>query len=118
MSVSNFKELLEHVGHKIKVVTYKDKNYIDNVACECLTCNEVLMDFDNPSWPEMEPINIACPYCGGKRHDSLDNVAENEDGAKRRMMYKCRDCGSKFDVVFMAAKIYKRVKAKVAKESK
>ena len=58
MSCNNFKELKNHVGHKIVCVKYgkadinfnkpftiKEQN-IQNVAIECLTCNEVLLDFD------------------------------------------------------------------------
>ncbi len=50
MSVSNFLDLLPHVGHEIKVVTYGGKGiHAANVAIECMDCNEVLVDFDkNP----------------------------------------------------------------------
>lgn len=44
MSASNFKELRQHIGHKLACVMYGDGV---NVAVECETCNEVLMDFDN-----------------------------------------------------------------------
>jgi len=44
MSVNNFKELYGHIGHKIEVVTYG--NPAQNVAIECINCNEVLIDFD------------------------------------------------------------------------
>ncbi len=44
MGISNYKELKEHIGHEIVCVGYgKD---IKNVAIECETCNEVLIDFD------------------------------------------------------------------------
>ncbi len=47
MSVNSYKELMWHKGHKIVCVTYGSKNNPDvNVAIECETCNEVLMDFD------------------------------------------------------------------------
>ncbi len=50
MGVSNFKELREHIGHKIVCVKYQRHRDepIYNVAIECETCNEVLLDFDNP----------------------------------------------------------------------
>ena len=51
MSASNFNELLRHEGHEIEVVVYAPSNMPDqvcNVSCECLTCHEVLIDFDNP----------------------------------------------------------------------
>lgn len=45
---SCFNELKHHVGHKIKVVEYGDGQIVANVAIECETCFEVLIDFDNP----------------------------------------------------------------------
>jgi hypothetical protein len=43
MSASSYEDLRHHVGHKIKCVLYGDVN----AAIECVTCNEVLLDFDN-----------------------------------------------------------------------
>lgn len=43
MSVNSYKELLWHKGHKIVCVTYGEDG---NVAIECETCNEVLLDYD------------------------------------------------------------------------
>ena len=42
MSVNSYKELKEHIGHKIVCVRYGDVN----VAVECEDCNEVLISFD------------------------------------------------------------------------
>lgn len=39
-----FDKLVEHVGHKVVVVTYGGNQ---NVSIECETCNEVLYDVDN-----------------------------------------------------------------------
>lgn len=47
MSVSNFKELLAHVGHNIECVTYGNDDDIVNVSLECVDCDEVLLDIDN-----------------------------------------------------------------------
>ena len=44
MSVSNFKELMAHIGHEIVCVTYDG----ENVSLECEDCCEVLLDFDKP----------------------------------------------------------------------
>lgn len=44
MGVYTFKDLRSHVGHKIECVCYG--NPVVNVAVECETCGEVLMDFD------------------------------------------------------------------------
>jgi len=45
MSAINFEDLKAHIGHKIVCVSYEKKE-IENVAIECETCNEVLMDYD------------------------------------------------------------------------
>lgn len=42
MGCHNFSDLMKHVGHKIECVTYGGIN----VAVECVTCGEVLFDFD------------------------------------------------------------------------
>ena len=42
MSVNNYEELSRHIGHKIVCVGYGNQN----VAIECETCNEILLDFD------------------------------------------------------------------------
>lgn len=44
MAVSGFKDLTEHVGHTLEVVTYGNPS--ENVAIECLTCCEVLLSYD------------------------------------------------------------------------
>ncbi len=61
MSVSSFKELRDHVGHKLVVSLYKMEDGEEcNVAIECETCMEILLDFDNP-----EVFNMnECPQCG------------------------------------------------------
>ena len=52
MSVFCFEELLAHVGHKIVCVAYgREHEYEgdpENVAVECETCGEVLLDFNRP----------------------------------------------------------------------
>jgi len=49
MSAIDFNDLKRHIGHKI-VCTYYSKTHklkdAVNVAVECETCNEVLLDFD------------------------------------------------------------------------
>ena len=44
MATHNFKELKRHLGHDIVCVSYGKP--INNVAIECETCNEVLLDHD------------------------------------------------------------------------
>ena len=45
---NNYEELKDHVGHKIVCVAYGDQKDPANVAIECETDNEVLLDFDKP----------------------------------------------------------------------
>lgn len=47
MSAGNFQDLQVHLGHEIECVSYGNKDIGNqNVAIECETCHEVLMDFD------------------------------------------------------------------------
>jgi len=48
MSVDSYGELLTHVGHEIKCVTYGEPGDPQNVAIECETCSTVLVDFNRP----------------------------------------------------------------------
>ena len=45
---NGYRDLLEHAGHKIVIATYGDPSEPHNVAIECVTCSEVLLDFDHP----------------------------------------------------------------------
>jgi len=47
MSINSFNELLPHYGHTIVCVVYGDQEDPANIALECETCNDVLLDFDN-----------------------------------------------------------------------
>ena len=53
MSTANQKDLAQHIGHEIECVAYGDqakdgeyKGQYPNVAIECVTCSEVLLDYD------------------------------------------------------------------------
>ncbi len=58
MGAHSFNDLYAHYGHKVVIAAYGDvrgkvlKRNIENIAVECLDCNEVLLDFDNPSWKQ------------------------------------------------------------------
>lgn len=39
-------DLLRHVGHDVEIVTYGSNGSVWDVALECLTCGEVITDFD------------------------------------------------------------------------
>ena len=46
---NGYPELLSHVGHDIECVAYGDDPLEPhNVAIQCKTCGEVLIDFDHP----------------------------------------------------------------------
>ena len=49
MAVNSYQELLEHFGHEVEVCGYNVlSGKPENVALECMTCNEVLLDYDQP----------------------------------------------------------------------
>lgn len=50
MTATTYAELITHYGHKIVCVKYGNS---DNVAIECETCNEVLLDYDKPTEKEL-----------------------------------------------------------------
>ena len=43
MTMSNFDRVLSHLGHELEVAVYGDNV---NVAIECLTCMEVVVDYN------------------------------------------------------------------------
>ena len=59
MSAYDYDSLKNHVGHTIVVVAYADG---ENVACECETCSEVILDYDRP---ESKPKLKAEPWNNG-----------------------------------------------------
>lgn len=50
--------LKDHVGHKLRCVTYGN---ISNVSIECEDCNVVLFDLDNPAEEEEEALDYESP---------------------------------------------------------
>ena len=42
MSVNSYEGLAAHFGHSLDIAKYGD----ENIAIECLDCNEVLLDFN------------------------------------------------------------------------
>lgn len=46
---NGYQDLLSHVGHDIECVAYGDDPHDPhNVAVQCKTCGEILLDFDHP----------------------------------------------------------------------
>lgn len=43
-----YNKLKNHIGHAIDCVAYENQN----ISIECLDCNEVLIDYDNPETEE------------------------------------------------------------------
>ena len=62
MSADSFKQLIRHLGHDISVryhgVAGGEKV---NVAVECDTCHEILLDFDNEE--EIRPVLVNAKDC-------------------------------------------------------
>ncbi len=63
MGVHNYKDLRNHVGHKLECVEYGDG---DNVAVDCITCGVVLIDFDRNLDKPTPAISDPCPRCGAQ----------------------------------------------------
>jgi hypothetical protein len=67
---NGFYDLKSHIGHRVVVVGYGDSCSIPvNVAIECETCGEVLVDIEQPFYDE----NGICLECECE-------TAEDEDG--------------------------------------
>ena len=101
-----YKELQEHVGHKITCVIYGDPDNPVNAALECETCHEVLVDFNEPEQPsevdaaeakmiEEYVMNAGekCPACGSGNPES-GNI--EGDGSIAWANCNCPDCGSEW----------------------
>ncbi|MCG3207218.1 MAG: hypothetical protein FOGNACKC_00818 [Anaerolineae bacterium] len=59
MAANCYADLMAHVGHELVCVTYAGGA---NVAVECETCHEVVLDFDRP--PDGEPL-FRVEWCVG-----------------------------------------------------
>lgn len=54
MAAHSYSDLKQHIGHRIVCVGYGPKKDPVNVAVECETCSEVLMDFERPDREDKE----------------------------------------------------------------
>lgn len=52
MTALDYDILLDHVGHEFECVIYGTQAEPHNVSLECITCNEVMIDFDRNSEDE------------------------------------------------------------------
>lgn len=48
MAVHSYSDLRQHIGHNLEVIAKGDPDCPENVAIECITCNEVLLDYNAP----------------------------------------------------------------------
>jgi hypothetical protein len=72
--------LKHHIGHKIVCVAYgagENEQSPANVAVECETCNEVLMDFDKHIYTMVERTNYN--FITDLQKDAIKNIAKMKD---------------------------------------
>lgn len=88
MANTTYSELRQHIGHKIVCVCYGKKGKDpENVAIECETCNEVLLDYDRESEGQ-----IFCANCGELvTEPDLVEVTVADTGAKFDL-FLCGNC--------------------------
>jgi hypothetical protein len=70
-------DLENHIGHEIVIVGYGKGQCPDNISIECITCGEVLVDFDRPFYDREHN----CLECGMEtyiREDTGEVSCSNE----------------------------------------
>jgi len=81
MGAHSYEDLRNHIGHKIVCVAYSDgenEQSPANVAVECETCNEVLMDFDKYTHTMvMQRTNYN--FITDLQKNAIKNMAEMKD---------------------------------------
>lgn len=58
MGCHSYDDLKRHIGHKVVVSCYGGRDDPQNVAVECETCYEIIMDFDKKNddvWENAQP---------------------------------------------------------------
>ncbi len=81
MSCNSYEDLKRHIGHKLVIACYgteeeRIEGNPENIAIECETCNEVLLDFDREIKKKLK-----CKYCKStlvKNADSGKYYCPNE----------------------------------------
>lgn len=85
MGAHSYEDLRNHIGHKIVCVAYSDgenEQSPANVAVECETCNEVLMDFDKYTHtmiPLAVPISQKYAGATGLQIDAIEHMARTRN---------------------------------------
>lgn len=91
MAVASFEELRRHVGHKIGCAVYGNDS---NVAVECETCSEVLLDFN--VWGE-EDESPEAGLMTGERLGKILGKAFEDWGLIEPFFFTAPDEGSEFE---------------------
>jgi len=71
MGIHSFKELLAHAGHETTIATYGSPDDPANIAIECTTCSEVLVDFDNPGDEKLQKNRRGVRKVNGVEEDEV-----------------------------------------------
>lgn len=65
LNEAGYYDLRKHVGHPIILVGYgrdEDEDFA-NVAIECVDCGEVILDFEQPFFDELDDGTLVCCEC-------------------------------------------------------
>jgi hypothetical protein len=44
--------MMKHAGHRVQIVSFPRGVQVLKVTMECVTCNKVLIEYDNPDYEE------------------------------------------------------------------
>ena len=75
---NGFRDLKAHLGHRIVIVQYGTFDDIWNIALECESCDEVLIDFDNPKLT-YEPEDVGNFYKEWRQEDESSQYIDFND---------------------------------------
>ena len=90
LNEAGYYDLKPHIGHKIVVVGYGNPEESPvNVAIECETCGEVLVDFEQPCFEEAVNGELVCSECGGGMY--CDDHPEEGDGEMYCIVEGCEN---------------------------
>jgi hypothetical protein len=69
--------LEDHMGHKVVIAGYGKGQIPENISIECVTCNEVLVDFDHPFY-DRQGNCLECGMETYRREDTGEVSCSNE----------------------------------------
>jgi len=78
MGVYDYQSLRAHYGHRIVCAGYGTAPNFDNIALECETCGEVLVDFNHPAVepPDSPPVCVECGQPGTAGYPLVETAPE------------------------------------------